>query len=141
MKRLITIAALLSASACGVIPGLGGDSGRHDQIVKYAQCMRTQGINMPDPPPGEDSMSINAKGVPQDKLQAALKACKSLRPTEPPASAEDLQQMRKMAACLRENGVEVSDPTAASPGIRVGDAPPGKDLDAISAACRKKVGG
>ncbi|NUP03489.1 MAG: hypothetical protein HOV96_32865 [Nonomuraea sp.] len=141
MKRLIVIAGLLTTTACGAVPGLGGESPRHDQTVKYAQCLRGHGVAMSDPPPGEDGMSLDTRGVPRDKLEAALKSCQSLRPSEPPVSAEDLEGMRKMAACLRRNGVDASDPTAASPGIRVGSPPPGKDLDAISAACKKEVEG
>jgi hypothetical protein len=138
MKRLIFALAFLVAG-CGVIPGLGGGDDDHAQLVKYAQCLRQQGINAVDPPPGEDSFHLDARNVPKDKLEAALSTCKKYRPTERPPSAEDLQNMRKEAACLRRNGINASDPTAADPGIKVGSPPPGKDLDAIMAACQKEV--
>ncbi|WP_155340610.1 hypothetical protein [Acrocarpospora corrugata] len=138
MKKLLFPLAFLVAG-CGVIPGLGAEDNNHDQLVKYAQCLRQQGINAADPPPGEDSFNLNARGVPKDKLEAALQTCKQYRPQERPPSAEDLERMRKTAACLRRNGIDASDPTAADPGIRVGSPPPGKDLDAITAACQKEV--
>jgi hypothetical protein len=139
MKRFVFALAFLVAG-CGVIPGLGADDNRHDQLVKYAQCLRGQGINASDPPPGKDAFSLNARGVPKEKLEAAMKACKKYRPQERQPTAEDLEKMRKTAACLRGNGVDASDPTTADPGIRVGSAPPGKDLDAIMAACQKEAG-
>ncbi|WP_248959684.1 hypothetical protein [Sphaerisporangium perillae] len=139
MKRLVIALAFLVAG-CGAIPGLGADGKKHDQLVKYAQCLRQQGVNATDPPAGEDSFNLDARGVPKDKLEAALKTCKKYAPQEEPPSPEDLDKMRKTAACLRKNGVDASDPTAAEPGIRVGTPPPGKDIDAIMAACRKEVG-
>jgi hypothetical protein len=139
MKRLIFTLAFLVAG-CGVIPGLGADGKEHDQLVKYAQCLRQQGVNATDPPAGEDSFKLDAGGVPKDKLDAALKTCKKYAPQEEPPSAEDLDRMRKTAACLRKNGIDASDPTAAEPGIRVDSPPPGKDIDAIMAACQKEVG-
>ncbi|ETK36195.1 hypothetical protein [Microbispora sp. ATCC PTA-5024] len=139
MKRLVVALAFLVAG-CGAIPGLGSDGRKHDQLVRYAQCLRQQGIQVADPPPGEDSFHVDARGVPKDRFDAAMKTCKKYAPQEEPPSAEDLDRMRKTAACLRRNGVEASDPTVADPGIRVGAPPPGKDLDAIMTACRKEVG-
>ncbi|MET8157371.1 hypothetical protein ABZT47_13420 [Sphaerisporangium sp. NPDC005289] len=139
MRRLVIVLAFLVAG-CGAIPGLGTDAKKHDQLVKYAQCLRKQGVNASDPPAGEDGFNLDARGVPKDKLEAALKTCKKYAPQEEPPSADDIDRMRKTAACLRKNGVDASDPTAAEPGIRVGSPPPGKDLDAIMAACQKEVG-
>ncbi|MEW9531509.1 hypothetical protein [Microbispora sp. NPDC049125] len=139
MRRLVFVLAFLVVG-CGAIPGLGGDAKRHDQLVKYAQCLRQQGVNASDPPAGDDSFNLDARKVPKDKLEAALETCKKYRPQEEPPSAEDLDRMRKTAACLRRNGVEASDPTAAEPGIHIGEPPPGKDVDAIMAACQKEVG-
>ncbi|GAA3790392.1 hypothetical protein GCM10022226_06700 [Sphaerisporangium flaviroseum] len=138
--RILVIALAFLVVGCGAIPGLGADGKKHDQLVKYAQCLRQQGVNASDPPAGEDGFNLDARGVPKDKLEAALKTCKQYAPKEEPPSAEDLDRMRKTAACLRKNGVEASDPTAAEPGIRVGSPPPGKDIDAIMAACQKEVG-
>ncbi|MFC4533683.1 hypothetical protein [Sphaerisporangium dianthi] len=139
MRRLVIALAFLVAG-CGAIPGLGADGEQHDQLVKYAQCLRGQGVNATDPPPGENSFNLDARGLPRDKVEAALKTCKQYAPKQEPPSAEDLDRMRKTAACLRRNGIEASDPTAAEPGIKVGRPKDGKNVDAIMAACRKEVG-
>ena len=141
MKTLLLVPLVVLIAACGAIPGLGGgNDDDHKKLVAYAQCLRGQGINAQDPPPGNNSFHLDARNVPKERLGAAMKACAKYRPTEPPPSAEDLQRMRKLAACLRRNGIEAADPTAAEPGIHVGSPPPGKDIDAISAACQKEVG-
>ncbi|MGP3964098.1 hypothetical protein ACTWPT_49855 [Nonomuraea sp. 3N208] len=51
----------------------------YDQMVKFAQCMREQGIDMPDPKPGEP-MRIRMKGGSKEKMDAAHKACEQHAP-------------------------------------------------------------
>ncbi|MEV0390549.1 hypothetical protein [Nonomuraea sp. NPDC050643] len=50
----------------------------YDQMVKYAQCMREQGVDMPDPKPGE-GFSLRLKGD-KGRLETARKACERHRP-------------------------------------------------------------
>ncbi|WP_049562613.1 hypothetical protein [Nonomuraea sp. SBT364] len=78
-----------------------------ERALKYAQCMREHDIDMPDPDPsGRLTMTLDA---PQDKVEAAQEACRQYAPTgrqrvrNDPKMAEDL---RKMAQCMRDNGVE-----------------------------------
>ncbi|MFB4283648.1 hypothetical protein ACBJ59_50690 [Nonomuraea sp. MTCD27] len=55
------------------------DARDYDQMVKFAQCMRKQGIDMPDPKPGE-GMRIQMKGGSKEKIEAARKACEQHAP-------------------------------------------------------------
>jgi hypothetical protein len=79
-----------------------------DAPLKFSKCMRDHGISwFPDPSDGKMSLMI-PKGQDAKKLEAAQEACKQYMPDggemhKP--SAEELQQARDMAKCMRENGV------------------------------------
>ncbi|MFC9973220.1 hypothetical protein ACFVH6_20245 [Spirillospora sp. NPDC127200] len=64
--------------AGGVIPDLK-DPEVHDRFVKFAQCMRQQGIDVPDPAP-DGKWRISTKGVPPERLEKAQQACRHLTP-------------------------------------------------------------
>lgn len=51
----------------------------HDQMVKFAQCMRSHGIDMEDPKPGE-GMKMQEPGGSRAKFDAAQKACAKYQP-------------------------------------------------------------
>jgi hypothetical protein len=61
---------------------------RRQQLVKFAQCMRSHGVNIPDPTttggPGGGGFGIGREFRSIDRnspvFQSALKACQSLRP-------------------------------------------------------------
>jgi hypothetical protein len=77
--------------------------------VKFAQCMRKHGIDMPDPDTSGGGITINIpKGTDRRKVDAAQKACKQFMPgggTPPKLDAQALAQLRKLAKCMREHGV------------------------------------
>ncbi|GAA3943537.1 hypothetical protein [Actinoplanes auranticolor] len=78
---------------------------------KFAQCMRTAGIDMPDPgPDGMAGMPATTVGdaASAKKMDAALEKCREFLPNggeRPKATAEDLAKARDYAKCVRENGV------------------------------------
>jgi hypothetical protein len=78
---------------------------------KFAQCMRTAGVDMPDPgPDGMVAMPATAADdqAAMKKMDAAMEKCREFLPDggEPPkATAEDLAKARDYAKCVRENGV------------------------------------
>lgn len=83
----------------------GADS--QDRALKFAQCMRENGIDMPDPDAsGKMAMTFDA---PLEKVEAAQEACRQYAPSggqqirDNPEMAENL---RKLAQCMRDNGVE-----------------------------------
>ncbi|MEV4758863.1 hypothetical protein AB0J86_27720 [Micromonospora sp. NPDC049559] len=82
-----------------------------DRQLKFAQCMRENGVEMPDPEPGEagKGFRINLGGdVSPEKAKAAMEKCRSYMPNggQPPKlDPEQVEKMRKYAQCMRDNGV------------------------------------
>jgi hypothetical protein len=105
-----------SSGGSGAAAGGGAAGKDSDQYVKYAQCMRQNGVpQWPDPvdgtkfrmPRGSDGTSLVDPNSPQFK--AASQKCKSLAPPgwdgssrqDPAIQARAL----KYAQCMRKNGV------------------------------------
>ncbi|MBK1783858.1 hypothetical protein [Prauserella cavernicola] len=126
---LFTAAPLLIAllSGCGGGSGddassTGGQSGSQepsasasfeDYQLDLAQCMRDQGIDMPDPSGG----SVELKGGDSAALQQAMETCREKLGPPPapdggPALTDDerYEQQLESAKCFRDNGIEVPDP-------------------------------
>lgn len=107
-----------------------------DAQLRYAQCMRENGIDVPDPEPGEP-VRITGDGnkVSHDKLQAAQKQCQAfltdggVAPEQNDAAAQDA--MVKFAQCMREHGVNMPDPKPGE-GLRIQNS--GADEATVQAA-------
>lgn len=103
-----------------------------DQMRAYAKCMREHGIDMKDPDASGGGIAIGVEGgVEKEKVDKANEACKQHLPNggEPEKpTAEQLDEAREMAKCLREHGIDVKEPTADEPGISV-SAGDGTDND------------
>ncbi len=108
---------LLALTACGAKQDQG-ESKKDDtgDMVKFAQCMRDNGIDMPDPETSEDG-GVRMQAMPADgdteKMDAAHNACKQYLPNggEPkPMSPEDQDKIRKQAKCMRDKGHNWPDP-------------------------------
>jgi hypothetical protein len=164
----VLAAALLAAgafavAACGDDNSAGGASSAanrereaRDAQLKYAQCMREHGIDVPDPQ-FQDGGTLQAgpeeETVPKAKLREAEQACdKYLEEIEPPKLSEEQQQELRDAAlahsrCMREHGIEnFPDPTFGEDGraelrIEQGSGPDPNDPDFKRAeeACRDEL--
>jgi hypothetical protein len=115
---LMAMAALISGCGSSASAGGGGGSGNAaasaQEAVKFAQCMRNNGVsNFPDPnasgkltidaAANGSSLNINAPAFKQ-----ALSACKALEPAGFTGSTRSSQQQAaglKFAQCIRSNGV------------------------------------
>jgi hypothetical protein len=121
-----------------------GDSA--ELALKFAQCMREHGVDMPDPEidGGRISMRINAK--PGVDVDAAQEACKEYAPSGGPGGGQPDPQMRERmlahAQCMREHGVEsFPDPAADQGGIRIDeDIAEDPDFAAAQKACDEQLG-
>ncbi|MEU9604261.1 hypothetical protein [Streptomyces sp. NPDC048057] len=103
----------------------GGGSGKKpdpkEGAVKFAQCMRENGIAMEDPQDGR--LTLKGNGVPKEKMDKAQKACAEHLPQgegRGQVDPEAMENMRKYARCMRENGVEDFPDPSPGGGIRVG---------------------
>ncbi|RAS64131.1 hypothetical protein C8D87_106537 [Lentzea atacamensis] len=124
MKKTIPvlIAVLLALVACGSKQD-NGNAKKDDtgDMVKFAQCMRDNGVDMPDPEdngkggvvmraaPAEDAGSDGQAS----KFEAAHNACKQHLPNGgefKPPSPEEQDKMRQQAKCMRDKGHNWPDP-------------------------------
>ncbi|MGH3392105.1 MAG: hypothetical protein ACRDOO_24795 [Actinomadura sp.] len=104
------------ASAGG---GAGGASASPSQSLdpeearlKFAQCMRENGVDMPDPD-GSGRVAIKGRPGDQGKLQDAMKKCEHFMQGAIAKRLEDPKvrdQMLKFARCMREHGIDMPDP-------------------------------
>ncbi len=135
------------------------------QLLAYAACMRTNGVDFPDP-------QFDANGRPQfnrgsggqnfgdlrnsPNFKAAQTACASKRPDfagqfqrTPAEQAAQRKTLLKYAKCMRTKGIDFPDPTFDSTGrpqFNGGGGPSGQNREdpafqAASTACRSEVGG
>jgi hypothetical protein len=118
-----------------------------ERALKFAQCMREHGVDMPDPvvEDGKIRMQINAK--PGSNIDAAQEACKEYAPNGGPGGGKMDPEMQQKALdyakCMREHGVEkFPDPDPNQGGIRI-DGSIGNDpeFEAAQKACESIMGG
>ncbi len=97
-------------------PGATEDSAPLDegaQALVFAECMRDNGIDMPDPGPGQqglaDAFRAVAGNYDRATLRRAIAACQNLIPQYGQEEHADDDWQLELAECLREQGLEVSD--------------------------------
>ncbi|MBN6034767.1 hypothetical protein [Amycolatopsis sp. 195334CR] len=110
-----------------------------DMGVKFAQCMRENGVDMPDPEPGKGVQLKVDKNTPKEVVDKAQEACREFSPQANGKANPQMQEnARKFAECMRGNGVEAfADPDPNQPGIRItpeiGEDP---DFEKAQEACK-----
>jgi hypothetical protein len=151
MTKTSALLAVAALAVAAVLTGCGGSGGQHtavptstsagDQVIRFAQCMRQHGINVPDPAPGSGRITINPQGSTDAQIQAAQEACRKYRPeTSNPRDGADSDRMVRLARCLRRHGVNVADPQPGQP-LKINDQ--GQDrqqLQQANQACQQGVG-
>ena len=129
---LAALALTLAVSACGG-DGEGGRASdgskaatdRREGALKFAQCMREQGIDHPDPDASGLFRIERDQGFDPEsaKFREAMETCeKYLAEMGPPPelSEEDRkkmeEQMLAFAKCMRKQGIDMPDPNFAGEG-------------------------
>ncbi|WP_329619412.1 hypothetical protein OG357_01925 [Streptomyces sp. NBC_01255] len=100
-------------------PGLSRD----ETNVRYARCLRQQGLDVADPKPGQ-GIGLSIDGSNKEKADKAMEACRSVAPPAPAdqSDSKDRKAMLDLARCMRENGVaDFADPKEGQ-GIDIGPA-------------------
>lgn len=144
---------VLSATACS---GDGGGSGsgtksggsasgtkktEEDQALEHRKCLREQGLDVPEPKPGENSrgITINGGGKSKKEMEKAFKACqdKAVGGGRKEITQADKDKMLAFARCMRKNGIDMPDPKfdggmAQAPALQQKDM---KKFEKANAAC------
>jgi hypothetical protein len=148
LAAALLAACTLTVAACGGDDASDGansaadrNSEARDAQLKYAQCMRDHGVDMPDPT-FDGGRSLQTGPDPEDipggksRLVEAERACKKyLDAIEPPELSEEQQQEFRDAAlanarCMREHGIKnFPDPTFGKNGEARIKAGPGSGID------------
>ncbi|MGW1404540.1 hypothetical protein [Streptomyces sp. NPDC002403] len=146
---LIAAAVVLSATACSG-DGSGTKSGKtasdgkkteEDQALEHRKCLREQGLDIPEPKPGDNGhgITINGGGKSKQEMEKAIKACQDKAvgggPKELTQAEKD--KMLAFARCMRENGFDMPDPKfeggmAQAPAMQQKDM---KKFEKANAAC------
>ena len=150
----LAMVALLGAGCSNAAagPGSGGNTtaANRDQAVKFARCMRANGVReFPDPDAsGQLTIDGIANGSSLDTNSAAFKqaisACKDLEPagfTGHKRSAQEQANALKFAQCIRDNGVkDFPDPDPDGPLVdtnRIPSAARNGGMSILNAAMQK----
>jgi hypothetical protein len=126
---LLAVAAL-GFAACGggeeesdpSSSGGGPTAAEEDELreaqVKFAECMRENGIDFPDPKPGGGPQTFKVggdSGIDPQEFEEAQKACEKYREDIRPNLSEEEKEEQKeraleFARCMREHGIDMPDP-------------------------------
>ena len=145
---LATALLALAATGCGSSStdssATASTNSQDAARVKFTQCMRDNGVDIPDNP-GQGGGA--APNIDRTKLQAAAKACQKYQQAAVGDISDSQRQefqdaFAKFSACMRQNGVDIP-----SPGS--GNGPPaggGGQIDrsdpkvqAATKACQDKL--
>ena len=138
-----------TGSSAGSAGSGANSTANRDQAVKFAECMRKNGVRGFPDPDASGTLTIDgiANGSSLDPSGAAfrqaLAACKDLEPagfTGHKRSAQEQEAALKFAQCIRDNGVkDFPDPTEDSPLVDTRRIPSaaGDGLSRINAAMQK----
>ena len=138
ITALLAVAAL-SLAACGGDDDAGAAGGEQPDrstrqaMADFAECMRENGIDFPDPGTGGDR-AVRVDGDRED-IRAAEEACADLRAKiEPPDLSDEQQAELKQAAlahsrCMREHGIDFPDPQFGADGGATIELAPGGEVD------------
>ncbi|WP_329084207.1 hypothetical protein [Streptosporangium sp. NBC_01469] len=114
------------------------DPKTQDALLRFARCMRENGVDMPDPEPGGNNVMLRGK-TDDDTLKKASETCRKYNPVgsgkkmlNDPKTQDALL---RFARCMRENGVDMKDPDFSGGAVRIG----GEGMDPESPRTKKAI--
>ncbi|MER7519353.1 hypothetical protein [Streptomyces sp. NPDC126499] len=128
------------SSAAG--PSGGSEEGKKaDQAFEHRKCLREQGLDVPEPKPGENGtgLTISGDGMSKEKMEKAFKACQSKAGGS--GFGQELTQADKdkalaYARCMRENGFNMPDPKFEGGGQQAMPIPKGAEKEKFDKAAK-----
>ena len=113
-----------------------------EAFQQYSECMREQGIEMPDPTSGGDGViSIGGEGIDFEAMDEAAAVCDPILEDafgefemSPEQQAEMRDQELAFAKCMRDNDVDWPDPTGDISGAVAIELPDNIDPETLNAA-------
>lgn len=106
-----------SAAAAAAASPASSSTDRQEVILEYTQCMRDEGIDLPDPnfSGGRGRLGLNGVDPDDPDFQAAQEKCRPiLERIRQEFDAGDRQALQdaalEFAQCMRKNGIDVEDP-------------------------------
>jgi hypothetical protein len=116
---VLCLAALAACGggASGSGGGARGGAAREEASFEFAECMRAHGVEVEDPKPGQ-GVDVGGK---DPKTRKALAACNGkLGSSGQELSAGEDEELKEgalaFAQCMREEGIDMGDPTFLGPG-------------------------
>jgi len=116
---MAVVVTSLALAACGGGDGSGSGKSNREEMDEYAlrqaECMRRQGVDVPDPKPGRGLLMDN-RDVNPEEFERAQRACEKKlgKPPVPELSEEEQREFReaalRFARCMRAQGIDMADP-------------------------------
>jgi hypothetical protein len=154
-RKTWAAAALATVAVSGGCGGTGSAGGTdtaspHAKAVKFAECMRANGVGAFPDPDASGALTIDAVAnsssldTSSAAFERALSACKDLQPagfTGHERSSQEQEAALEFARCIRDNGVtDFPDPAKGEPLVDTNRIPssnkPG-GMSILNAAMRK----
>lgn len=133
--------ASVTGGGASSTPSVKPSTNGHEMALKFAQCMRENGVNMADPEPGKGIMMKFDQSTNRETVDKAMEACKEFRPaggTGAGPGGQNGEALLKFAQCMRDNGVPAF-PDPSGNGLRItpeiGEDP---DFPAAQQKCGKE---
>jgi hypothetical protein len=133
-----------AGAAGGTSPSAGGDE--QAQVLRFARCMRDNGVDMPDPGPGQSGLMTALQEVSgshgqggDPNFDTAYAACKSMLPefSSGGHGQPNDETMLALAKCLRNEGLDVPDDLYSGGALH---KIPREKLNAAMEKCREVAG-
>lgn len=139
---------LAAAGSTGGAVRNGADGEQDEAILAFYQCLRDQGVDVEDPDPNQQGIRLNLGelGLDNPEGKAALEACRDLLPGGGPGGgqmdAEGIEAMREFTQCLRDNGIDMPDPSSdGSLTLPPGVDPESSEFQAAMEECQHLTAG
>ncbi|MFE7136724.1 hypothetical protein ACIQMO_10265 [Streptomyces sp. NPDC091406] len=137
----LAAALALTATACSGDGGGGTKDGgsasdskktKEDQALEHRKCLREQGLDIPEPKPGENGMGVTIDGgsMGKEKMEKAFKACEDKAVGGGPKELTQAEKDKAVAyaRCMRQNGFDMPDPKFDGGAMQAAPALKSKDM-------------